>query len=85
MTIPSSLAELSVGDKATVGSLDNCPKHYKRLIAQMGILPGTSITVTRRAPLGDPIEISARGYRLTLRKHEAAEIPLTAITPRAGT
>lgn len=85
MTTPSSLADLSVGDKATVGSLDNCPKHYRRLIAQMGILPNTTITVTRRAPLGDPIEISARGYRLTLRKHEAAQIPLICIMPTATT
>ena len=40
-------------------------------LREMGILPGTSITLIRTAPLGDPLEIKVRGYRLTLRKSEA--------------
>jgi Fe2+ transport system protein FeoA len=37
----------------------------------MGLLPGTTVTLVRTAPLGDPIEIKVRGYHLSLRKSEA--------------
>jgi ferrous iron transport protein A len=37
----------------------------------MGLTPGTSLTVVRVAPLGDPVEIEVRGYSLTLRRDEA--------------
>ena len=40
----------------------------------MGVTPGVSIEVTGKAPLGDPIEVSLRGYKLTLRKEEADAI-----------
>ncbi len=38
---------------------------------QMGVTPGTLVTIVRKAPLGDPIEIAVRGYSLSLRKAEA--------------
>lgn len=37
----------------------------------MGLTPGTVLTVHRLAPLGDPVEISVRGFSLSLRRHEA--------------
>jgi Fe2+ transport system protein FeoA len=40
----------------------------------MGVLPGTEVRIVRLAPLGDPIEIEVRGFHLSLRKTEAAEI-----------
>ena len=43
----------------------------KRRIMDMGITKGASITVQKVAPLGDPVEITVRGYELTLRKSEA--------------
>ena len=43
-------------------------------LREMGLLPGTSFTLVRRAPLGDPIEIKIRGYNLTLRKTEADHV-----------
>jgi len=45
-----------------------------RRIADMGVTPGAVIEVERVAPLGDPIEVKIRGYRLSLRKSEAAAI-----------
>ena len=48
----------------------------------MGLLPGTSVTLVRTAPLGDPIEIKVRGYNLTLRKSEADHV---MVEPAAGT
>jgi ferrous iron transport protein B len=53
----------------------------KRRLVEMGITPGTSVTVTKRAPLGDPIEIQLRGYKLTIRQADARGI---RVTGRAG-
>ena len=44
----------------------------KRRLFDMGITPGAEAMLRKRAPLGDPIEITIRGYELTLRKSEAA-------------
>lgn len=46
----------------------------RRRIMDMGVTPGAELTVERLAPLGDPIEIEVRGYHLSLRKREAAQI-----------
>lgn len=43
----------------------------KRRLLDMGIVPGTEITLKRRAPLGDPLEFYVLGYRLSLRKSDA--------------
>jgi Fe2+ transport system protein A len=65
------LSELAVGDTAVVtGYASNEPGYRKRLLA-MGLTPGTVLTVSRLAPLGDPVEISVRGFALSLRRHEA--------------
>ena len=40
----------------------------RRRLLDMGILPGTAVTVTGAAPLGDPLELTLRGYTLTLRR-----------------
>lgn len=44
----------------------------KRRLFDMGITPGAEVLLRKRAPLGDPIELTVRGYELTLRKAEAA-------------
>ena len=44
----------------------------KRRLFDMGITPGAEVFLRKKAPLGDPIEITLRGYELTLRKSEAA-------------
>ena len=44
----------------------------KRRLFDMGITPGTELYLRKKAPLGDPIEVTLRGYELTLRKTEAA-------------
>lgn len=46
----------------------------RRRLMDMGITKGTKISVRRVAPLGDPIEVTVRGYELSLRKDEAANI-----------
>jgi len=51
----------------------------RRRIMDMGVTPGAEIEVERLAPLGDPIEIEVRGYHLSLRKREAAQIVVEPI------
>lgn len=46
----------------------------KRRIMDMGITKGAKISILKIAPLGDPIEITVRGYQLTIRKSDAADI-----------
>jgi ferrous iron transport protein A len=65
-----SLSELKIGASAIVRTYPKSGTEFIRL-REMGVLPGTPITLMRTAPLGDPIEIKVRGYRLTLRKSEA--------------
>ena len=46
--------------------------NIRRRLFDMGVTPGAEVTLRKRAPLGDPIEVTLRGYELTLRKAEAA-------------
>ena len=50
------------------------PGSIRRRILDMGIVKGTEIEVERVAPLGDPVEVKIKGYHLSLRKEEAANI-----------
>jgi len=68
-------------DKATIGKLYTVTKingegGLKRRIMEMGITKGIGIHIKKVAPLGDPIEITIRGYELSLRKQEASLIEL---------
>jgi ferrous iron transport protein A len=67
------LSQLSVGASAAVRDLPKQGTVFLRL-REMGLLPGTLVTLVRTAPMGDPIEIKVRGYHLTLRKSEAEHI-----------
>ncbi len=72
---PTTLADLQPGEKARITGL----KAANRRVAEMGLLPGTIITMERIAPLGDPCEIRLKGFNLSLRKQEAAAIEVEQI------
>jgi len=65
------LKELKVDDRATVLGFSEGGKAYRRKLLSMGLTPGAEFSVTRAAPLGDPMEIRIRGFALSLRKDEA--------------
>ena len=65
-----TLDTFAVGDSGVVKSVVGEGK-IKRRLFDMGITPGAEIYMRKRAPLGDPIEITVRNYELTLRKTEA--------------
>ena len=68
-----TLKEAKPGETVAVKTL-TATGPLRRRIMDMGITKGTTITVRKVAPLGDPIEINVRGYELSLRKNEAAHI-----------
>ena len=68
-----NLGEAKVGTTVHVNKI-NGEGAYKRRIMDMGITKGTSIYVRKVAPLGDPVEVTVRGYELSLRKADAEMI-----------
>ncbi|CAM3021584.1 FeoA family protein [Rariglobus hedericola] len=68
-----TLSSLAVGASAVLREFPKQGVAFLRL-REMGMLPGTTVTLVRTAPLGDPIEIKVRGYNLTLRKSEADHV-----------
>ena len=68
-----TLRDVAIGDTATVRRLTG-EGALKRHIMDMGITKGTSVFVRKVAPLGDPIEVTVRGYEMSLRKSEAESI-----------
>ncbi len=69
----NNLREVPVGGKAKVVRIHG-EGAVKRRIMDMGITKGVEIYVRKVAPLGDPIEITVRGYELSLRKADAESI-----------
>ena len=68
-----TLRDVSIGESATVKRLHG-EGATKRRIMDMGITRGTEIKVRKLAPLGDPLELTVRGYKLSLRKADAEMI-----------
>ncbi len=72
--MPLTLGDLKPGDRARVTALAPGEKGYRARLLPMGLIKGTEFTVTRVAPLGDPVEIELKDYRLSLRKEEAGVV-----------
>ena len=68
-----TLSELRPGDKAKVVSIGSTGAMRQRIL-DMGVTVGVQVQLIKIAPLGDPVEITVRGYQLSLRKSEAALI-----------
>ena len=68
-----TLRDVSIGESTTVKRLHG-EGATKRRIMDMGITRGTEIKVRKLAPLGDPLELTVRGYELSLRKADAEMI-----------
>ena len=64
------LDELTIGDEATIVNVLGEGRVRRRLF-DMGVTPGADVLLRKKAPLGDPIEVTIRGYEFTLRKNEA--------------
>ena len=79
-----TLEDLAPGQSGTILSIGNKSGTVKRRLVDMGLTPGTEVRVTKIAPLGDPVEVSLRGYELSLRKADAAQIIMGQPRPRSS-
>lgn len=72
-----SLADLRVGDRATVRFVRNCAPDLRAKLLSMGLVDGQEVEVLHFAPLGDPMTIRVLGFHLALRLNEAAQVVVT--------
>jgi len=70
-----SLKDFVIGEKGKVVSVSG-EKKIRRRLFDMGVTPETEITLKKKAPMGDPLEVRLRGYELMLRKAEAEYITM---------
>ncbi|HIY80086.1 MAG TPA: ferrous iron transport protein A [Candidatus Olsenella excrementavium] len=75
----ATLRDVKVGESCTVAALTGTGA-LKRRIMDMGLTKGTQVFVRKVAPLGDPVELTVRGYELSIRKDEAASIEVVNVT-----
>lgn len=73
----TTLDKLPLGQEAIIAKVGGEGSILRRRLLDMGLTPRTRVMVRKRAPLGDPLEISLRGYELTLRAEEAEKITVT--------
>ena len=71
-----TLHQLPIGQSAIITKVGGGGELRYRFL-DMGLIPKTKVTVTKVAPMGDPIEIRLRGYTLTLRVEDAKNIEIT--------
>ena len=72
------LNEFTIGESGKITAVHGCGRIRRRLF-DMGMTPGAELTMRKKAPFGDPIEITIRGYELTLRKSEAGCVEVELI------
>ncbi len=72
-----TLAELEIGQRAIVKDVVGEGRMMVRLL-EMGFVPGVSVALVKRAPLGDPLELRLRGYHVSLRRAEAGAVLVEA-------
>ena len=68
-----SLTEMKLSEKGRITKVGG-DRALRRRILDMGVVPNAEVEIERMAPLGDPVEIKIKGYHLSLRKGEAANI-----------
>ncbi|MEY3031999.1 MAG: ferrous iron transport protein A [Planctomycetia bacterium] len=70
-----SLENIPIGSTARVADVAGEDTTSLRLL-EMGLTPGVDVTVVGTAPLGDPLELELRGYRLSIRRNEASRVAI---------
>lgn len=72
------LVDLAPGEFGRITQVRG-PAEIRHRLQEMGLTSGTVVRLVRVAPLGDPVELHLRGYRLSVRKAEAAEVLLSVL------
>lgn len=68
-----TLCDLSIGEEATIHSII-APLPIKQRFMDMGLVKGSTLTIEKLAPMGNPIQVSLKGYSLCIRKEDAKYI-----------
>ena len=71
-------SDLAVGGSCVIERVGNQRGAVKRRLIDMGLTPGTTVKLVKMAPFGDPMELQLRGYELSLRREDAAQIQVRA-------
>lgn len=79
MTDKNTLDQLQIGKDAIIVTVESDDSALRKHILDMGLTPGTEVTLIKTAPMGDPLELRVRGYELTLRKEDARHISIQDI------
>ncbi len=74
------LREMKIGAKGRITGINAGERVYRQRLIAMGLLPGTEFVISRIAPLGDPVEITVRGFALSLRKGEAGILSIEKVS-----
>lgn len=77
------LKDLEIGEEAEILGYAPCDPSYRNKLLSLGLTRATRIRLIQKAPLGDPVEIEVRGFRLSLRKDEADVILLKRINGKS--
>lgn len=75
----TTLDKLKIGESGNVTAVNIVDEALRRRLIDMGIIPKTKIEMSKVAPLGDPLEVSLRGYKLSLRKDDAKKIEIEVV------
>ena len=78
-----TLNSMAVGESCMIRQVGNQRGAVKRRLVDMGLTPGTAVKLVKIAPMGDPLEVSLRGYELSLRREDAAQIVVEPLTGEA--
>ncbi len=68
------LSELKEGERGTVQTMNGLSNDVRKKLMVMGLLPSTEVTLIRRAPMGDPLQVEVRGISLAVRESIASAI-----------
>lgn len=75
-----NLAMLTPGQQGRIVKLESSIGPIRRRLMDMGVIPGELVKVEKVAPMGDPIEVTVKGYNLSLRKGEARGIEIEVVS-----
>ena len=74
-----NLADVKAQQKVKVIRLGSAAGVFRKKLLAMGLTPGIEIDITRKAPFGGPLELSLRGFSLSLRRNEAQDIQVELV------
>lgn len=69
-----TLKDMAIGETGIVAGFAEGSRSYRKKLLSMGLTPGTEFSITRIAPMGDPVEIRVRSFKLSLRRGEAETV-----------